>query len=314
MKFKKTFNSDPLSIKRFHKIRKKILFWHEMGGLGDVLIHRMLFDDVKRVMPDCEIVFACLPDYFDAARDHPLISEVIDSRLVNPSDYLVVYNTCVTIADRYEYTQAPCDKNRADIWAESIGLKLTTHEMQLTLSKENIQYGRDKLNELKTKDAPTIALIPTSAMVSKNLTSAQIQAILKKLKDFNVFGINKKFIHDLTIAGIPCLVDQTIPQWMGVLNAADYVISVDTAAFHLCGGLKKPLMGIFGWSDGLTYGKYYDFVLVQKHRLNGNWDCGPCFCFNSCPKSRGPVKPCITELSIEEIYVGIDKMFKKWPK
>ncbi len=218
----------------------------------------------------------------------------------------------MTVADRYEYKQAPCPENRADILASSIGLKLTTHEMRLMISEENIRYGRDKLAEIKKQNAPSIAFIPTSAMISKNLTSAQINSVLERLKDFNVFGINKKPIHEFTLAGIPCFIDQTIPQWMGILNAADYVISVDTAAFHLCGGLKKPLLGVFGWSDGLTYGKYYDFVLVQKHRNNGNWSCGPCFVFNSCPKSRGPVKPCITELTTEEIYIGIDKMLKKW--
>jgi ADP-heptose:LPS heptosyltransferase len=99
---------------------------------------------------------------------------------------------------------------------------------------------------------------------------------------------------------------------MSIIAAADYVISVDTAAFHLAGGLGKPLTGIFAWSDGKVYGKYFDFILVQKHRDNGNWDCGPCFKFNSCPKSREARKPCI-EFSVDEIYSGIEKMLEKWP-
>jgi len=45
----------------------------------------------------------------------------------------------------------------------------------------------------------------------------------------------------------------------------------------LAGGLGKPLCGIFTFADGKIYGKHYDFVLVQKHRDNGNWNCGSCF-------------------------------------
>jgi ADP-heptose:LPS heptosyltransferase len=93
----------------------------------------------------------------------------------------------------------------------------------------------------------------------------------------------------------------------------DYMITVDTAAFHLAGGLRKPLCGIFTFADGKVYGKHYDFTLVQKHRDNGNWECGPCFKFGNCIKSRKQLKPCLTEITETEIISGIDEMFKKWP-
>ena len=276
-----------------------------MGGLGDVLIHRMLFEDVKALIPNTYIVFACLPEYMSAVQDHPYIDEIVDSRTVNPNDYIICYNTCVTVADRYEYISAPCQEHRVDIWGKYIGLELKNHNMHFNF---DLEYGKNQLKEINN-GKPTIAFIPTSAMASKSLNSCQIQGILSKLTNFNVFGINKKMIPEFE--GLPFFTGQTIPQWMSIIAAADYVVSVDTAAFHLAGGLGKPLTGIFAWSDGKVYGKYFDFILVQKHRDNGNWDCGPCFKFNNCPKAKGARKPCI-EFSVDEIYEGIEKMLKKW--
>jgi hypothetical protein len=96
--------------------------------------------------------------------------------------------------------------------------------------------------------------------------------------------------------------------WMALTKISDYVISVDTSTFHLAGGLGKKLVGIFTFTDGEIYGKYYDFILVQKHRSNGDWDCGPCFNNHACPKSSDIHKPCLTELSSDDIIDGFTKL------
>ena len=51
---------------------------------------------------------------------------------------------------------------------------------------------------------------------------------------------------------------------------------------------------------------------------NGDWSCGPCYNWMTCthPKGCGNAlepKPCLTELTVEEIKEGIDKMFERWP-
>ena len=141
--------------------------------------------------------------------------------------------------------------------------------------------------------------------------------VSKKLQKMgcNVVALHKTPIEELRVNDVNTIWGISIKQWMGILEAADYVISVDTAAFHFAGGIKKPLVGIFTFMDGKTYGKYYDFVLVQKHRDNGDWDCGPCFDWPQCPKcpKNNPLKPCLTEISVDMIMEGIEKMFELWP-
>ena len=97
------------------------------------------------------------------------------------------------------------------------------------------------------------------------------------------------------------------------IAASDCVISVDSASFHIAGGLKKPLLGIFTFANGKTYGKYYDFVLVQKHFEDGNWDCGPCYNYRSCPKTSCDLKPCLTELTCDQISIGIEELLRRLP-
>jgi ADP-heptose:LPS heptosyltransferase len=149
----------------------------------------------------------------------------------------------------------------------------------------------------------------------KDLMDDQLVELAKELEQMGcfVYATHKEPIEILTKIGVDIVYGQKTRQWMSLVNATDYIISVDTATFHLAGGLKKPLTGIFTFADGKVYGKYYDFVLVQKHRDDGDWDCGPCYTWYSCPKTGEFLKPCLTKLTIELIMDGIRRMFKRWP-
>lgn len=312
---KKSVNSTkkPLSLKDFHAKRNKILIWHDKGGLGDVLMQRMLFEDFKSICPDADLIFACLPEYMDVAKDHPDIHEVIDSRTVDLNDYCIYYNTCVSIADRYENHFAPCLEHRSDIWAKYCGVTLNNHNMQFKFNNDFLKECRLKLEKIARNNKPIVIFCPVSKMAVKTLLPFQIKAVAEATKDYNLIGLHNKEINDLTQLSIHGIYKATLKEWMGYLAVADYVISVDTAAFHMAGGLKKPLLGIFTFADGKAYGKHFDFILVQKHRDNGNWDCGPCFKFGDCPKCNKAQKPCLTELTEKELTDGINAMFSKWP-
>lgn len=284
-----------------------------------MLMQRMMFQDFKAICPDAELVFACLPEYMDAARDHPDIHEVVDSRNVDLNEYCIHYNTCVSIADRYENRNAPfCLEHRADIWAKYCGVELTHHDMRFRLASTSIEVYRGKLRELARTRGPVALFAPVSKMAVKTLLPWQMEtikaAVEKEAKEVKLVGLHNREVTELTRLGIPGVYNASLREWMFYMAAADYVIAVDTAAFHMAGGLKKPLMGIFTFADGKAYGKHFDFVLVQKHRDNGNWDCGPCFKFAACPKCKTSLqKPCLTELSREELQNGVRDMFNRWP-
>jgi ADP-heptose:LPS heptosyltransferase len=300
------------SLSDFNENRNKILFYRSLGGLGDILMHRMIFEDFKKINPETEIYFACPPRYHDALIDHPYLDGVLDYQKVALTDYLMWFNTSACCG-RYESSVAPySDKHRSDIWAEFSGVKLTTHEMHIKMTEKELQFGKDIIKKVRNKSGPSIAICPISAMNSKNLTNQMLNDIINEplLKDYFLFGLNAVPIDIFTQSNVPTIHSVATREWMSVLSNVDYVISVDTAAFHFAGGIKKPLTGIFSWADGKIYGMYYPTAnIVQLHRdTHPHWTCGPCYNFGSCPKTAAPVKPCLTEITHEMIMTQVNKM------
>lgn len=299
-----------LSLKEYHARRDTILITREVGGLGDILMHRMIFRDLHE--RGLKVHFACPLRYHDAVKDHPYIDKVLDCAEAKPGDYLASYNT-TTICGRYETAIAPrSDMHRADIWARHCGFGVKDHSMHFRLSRSETEYGRFRLDRL-SQGRPTVAICPMSAQFSKNLMGTQITGLVSRIREMGLmpFGLHSRAVPEIQSQKCEMITGLTIREWMGIIAAADYVVSVDTSAFHMAGGLGKPLVGVFSWADGKTYGKYFDFELVQRHRDDGNWDCGPCYTWMICPKSNNNRKPCITEIGSQDIVDALARLVQK---
>lgn len=306
-----------MSLKDFYDKRNKVLVLRSVGGLGDIFMHRMMFEDFKRLMPDCELHFACPKYYHDALRDHPFIDRLLDVSEVNRDDYIASYNT-TTACGRTEMKLAPFSgPHRSDIWAGHCGVLLTKHNMHINLTEEEKAEGKRMIEEHRDREGPCVLIAPVSAMANKNLTEGQTKGLVTGLRDMGLFplGIHNEPIWNFLKNDFPAVATNKLRKWMGVIHQADYVISVDTAAFHCAGGMGKPLVGIFTFADGKVYGKYFDFFLVQKHREDDPcWDCGPCYNWGNCTKSKEPLKPCLTEITAEMILANVHRMLAKWPR
>lgn len=306
----------PITLREHYERRNKVLIKRREGGIGDHIMMRMMFEDFRRFMPEIDLYFACAKPMLEFMNDHPFTTTLaLDD--VNDRHYGAIYD--ISTACRVHETKQGIHNtmHRSDIWAKHCGVTLTNHNSFLQapdptfykalLAQEN-KYGK-----------PTVLFTPYSNKKSmglgKCLTEGQILQVVADLKDmgFWVFSINKENDILLNAIGITQFTGLRAQDWLGLTSVADYVLSVDTASFHIAGNLKKPLVGIFSFTNGKVYGQYYDFVLVQKHKDSGDWDCGPCFCYDRCPKSKLPYKPCMTELKPEEIIAGIQQAVVRWP-
>ena len=229
----------------FFYIMRHILIKRSKGGLGDIFMHRMLFEDFKLLYPDIHVSFACPEMYKDAVIDHPFIDEIIDCKSIDRfrPDVVDTSNIC----NRYELRMSPYgDKHRSDIWAEHCGIELTRHSMHFHVSQEETDWAKNKLKTI-SDGRPTLALSPISAMQGKNLDVPTINELVNRLSKYNVF-----VLHNRKIEAINCeqITDCSIRTFISLLNEVDCVVSVDSAAFHCAGGLGKPLTGIFSFVDG----------------------------------------------------------------
>jgi len=306
-----------LNLFDFYEKRNRILITRNVGGLGDIFMHRMMFEDIKLLMPDCEIHFACPAMYHPAVKDHPFIDKVLDCAQVDRRNYIAHYNT-TTACGRMEMKLAPFPApNRSDIWSEHCGMKLTRHNMHIKLTEDEKAKGRELIEEYRDREGPCVVVCPVSAMFNKNLLDHQLMGLIDGLHERNCYALGLHYfpIEILEQNNVPTVGTQhQLRLWMAVLHEADYVVSVDTAAFHCSGGMGKPLTGIFTFADGKKYGEWYDFFLVQRHRDDDpTWTCGPCYSWGNCPKTKKNPKPCLTEITSEMILTQVDKMFERWP-
>ncbi len=287
--------------------RHRVLILRKTGGLGDIFMHRMIFEDFKILYPEIHVTFACPKKFHQAVEDHPFIDEIIDYNDVDQNKFYNSYDT-TTVCGMTEMTYAPISApNRSDIWAGHCGVELTRHNMHFRISKEENEQA---INQLSKYPRPIIGIAPISAISGKNLETKQYQPVVEGLKKHGCtpIGFHSGSIPEFNAAQIA---GKNIRNFIALVNNIDCMISVDTAGFHLAGGLGKPLVGIFGWTDGKVYGKYYkNWELVQRHRDNGDWDCGPCYMWGNCPKCTENRKPCIDGITAEEILEAFIKLRK----
>jgi ADP-heptose:LPS heptosyltransferase len=306
-----------MSLKKFHEAKDRILIVRNYGGAGDILMHRMLFEDIALLLPEAEIYFACPPAFHGLVSDHPFLAGVLDNRVVNYGDFPVSYNTSSACA-RYEMALAPLSgDHRSDIWASHCGFALTRHDMHFRIPVDAVVFGQSVAEKVRAgSEAPVVAIAPISAQQPKDLTNGQLDGVVRGLRDRGCLplGVHTNHIPVLGGLNVPVIRNLSPQNWMGVMNAVDYVVSVDTGTFHLAGGLGKPTVGVFAHTDGVVYGKYYRrFQLVQKHRKDGDWPCGPCYTAMNCPKTQALLKPCLTEITPEMILEGFDRLRSRFP-
>lgn len=301
-----------LNIKEFCEKRNKILIVRGVGGLGDILMHRMIFEDFKITMPDAEVYFACPQQYHDAVKDHPFVNKILGTENIDRESYMVSYNTS-TACGRYEMKIAPLsDLHRSDIWANHCGLSLTRHDMHFRLTEEEIKTGKELIESKRDRDGPIVILSPVSAMANKNLWDQQLLGVVAGLHKRNccVVALHSTPLYPLVKNDVPFFSKLNLRHWLAVIHEADYVVSVDTATFHCAGGMRKPVVGIYTFVNGKTYSKYYPTAEI----VQGPCPFGHTGCYNwtICPKTD-KLKPCLLGLTAESVLSGVDKMLEKYP-
>lgn len=306
----------PITLKEhFHRMNR-VLIKRRVGGYGDILIQRMMWEDFTKNNPNLEFVYACPPEYYDFANNHPYV-KTIKLGEIKEREYGIIYDITTPCRVHESRYGASNTKNRSDIWANYCGVELTNHKMYLKVDDSITEIVKNALVQLNPDNLPTVLFTPQSTTcefgMAKSLLPEQIKEITRRLRlmGYFVFSIHNENIPTFDELNVPQMIKIHPSLWMALVNLSDYVISVDTSTFHLAGGLGKKLVGIFTFTDGKIYGKYYDFVLVQKHRDNGDWDCGPCFMNYLCPKSSDIKKPCVTELTADDIIKGFLKLVRQ---
>ena len=309
------FNSkNRITIDKFLQINNKICIYRGVGGLGDILAMRMIFEDLKAEHPDLHITWAVPFKYFPVAKDHPHVDEVIHLDSFCREDFAEFFDV-TTCCGKYESVHKMKNpKNRSDIWAEYFGITLKNHNMYIPNYEKHFDKVIERLRQIgwdgKKKLVP---FAPRSAISLKNMTYEQCAAVKEMTKDFFVFGLHNAPVIDLAELKIPGIYNFSIDEAMAAVQMCFALISTDTGFMHAAGGWGKPVLATFSIVDGETYCKYYPLTqVVQIHMKDfDNW-CGPCYNYPQCHyKTVGPQKPCQTEINAKMLQENWDKLLNR---
>jgi ADP-heptose:LPS heptosyltransferase len=303
-------------IKHYCSIKDKICIYRACGGYGDILMSRMIFEDLKKKYPHFHITYAVPQIYFQILKDHPFIDNVIDCAELDKNKYNAVFNITHSCL-RYEVrTGKDCDKNRSDIWAESFGLNLENHNMYLPKLDNNKGHIISQFKKYGYQEGQKIILFtPYSAVPTRHLISKHRQIIESLLTKTNAFCFCLHNAAVLEKPKIPFIVGKNLIEAMSYVYFSDLVITTDTGHLHCAGGYNKPTLGFFNYTNGSIVGKHYkNLTVVQKTNENdSNWTCGPCNDIGKCPHSviNNTLK-CYRDLPDELVENKTTEALNKW--
>jgi ADP-heptose:LPS heptosyltransferase len=247
-----------ISIKEFNDKKDKILIIRDEGHFGDILMHRMLFEDIKALIPDSHITFACPKRYHDAAMNHPYIDNLMDSGKVNVGDFLYVYNTANSCEEQNHH------QHKSDTWAEKLGIKLANHHMHLHVDASHTDSS-----------LPLLILAPFASDKKRSLSASQANDIIQHFDG----KYDIRLVHNCLVEGL-CkdgIIFDTFIHLAELVASASLVVSVDTSILHLAGGLNKNTIGLFSWTSGKIMCQYYPTVKYIQHKslnLSDDFDIG----------------------------------------
>ena len=189
------------TLKEHFLCRNKVLLKRREGGYGDILVSRMLCEDMHRIMPDIELTYGCVNKYMSIMQPHPY-AEIIGLDGLDDSKYGAIYDISTACAMHETIANINNTMNRSDVWARHCGYSLTKHNAYL--KKENEKHYKEVVNKENISNKPTILFVPESIDYeygrTKSLLYNLAYNVVQKLREmgFYVYSTNSDRIRALT--------------------------------------------------------------------------------------------------------------------
>ena len=179
-----------LSIRDFYNRRNKVLIRRTLGGFGDILMQRMMFEDFSKI--DVEIHYACPHEFMEMSLNHPFLKNIKEINKVSLIDYGIIYDITTICAITESKELSNNKRHRSDIWANHCGVELTKHEMHLYPEIEQIENCKRLIKEINPNGHEIIEGVTFDDMISRIEKLFDILCIKEyhvmtedKLKEYN---------------------------------------------------------------------------------------------------------------------------------
>lgn len=260
----------------------RVLIKRTYGGVGDILNHLWLINAVAEAHRGKKIDIAMpkpLQPYLDF---HPLIDKVYDHREVRESAYSVIIDTS-DVCVNFENDNKPfVKKQRAEIWAEAFGIPFDPKKHArggISGNAINSANARYRLGLLGIT-GNFVLFQPFGMEDSKSLPVETARSMVEEIsREMGMPVVTVDIKNKLPgLSGRIGLLEAKT--WLGLVNSASYVVTVDTGSYHAAQLLQKPTLCFFAWTHPGAVGKYYKETVALWRDMNRDgekWQYCPCW-------------------------------------
>lgn len=236
----------------------------DFGGLGDMIRIMAAVDQVGRACDDAGegLIFHGPAEYRDLFMNHcrGMCGTIMPGKYVltdgerwreyrggpmlpamRPEGQVIDFGECPGIRHERD-TKGRVTKERTALFCENADVPVTPPRLMTT---EKSREFRKHYRKWMDADKPSVLLHVHSAGVLRTYLKDQTQGLIKALQ---------------TKADVAFLPGTTKLSWaalIGLVDAMDLVIAVDSGIFHVAGALGKPVLGIFGPTSGYHVSSIY---------------------------------------------------------
>lgn len=256
-----------------------------MGGLGDVTILSSSLSALKEKIPHRPLVFATMPHNVPVLMGAEYLERIITIEEAERQPWFKVFDCRWGVEPPnigpgkttwHDYTST----DRSDIFDRLLGVQ-SKKEFSIAVDKKAAAQVQALLSGLKR---PLVGIAPTSRSpircIPPEFVHPMSSLVTQTMKARVVlFGKTEPWSKPLAaISGdkILNLIDLLdVKEMVALVNSLDYIISPDTATYHVAAALKKPCLAIFGNIEPHTRTTYY--TTVKAVFPYGELPCIPCW-------------------------------------
>jgi ADP-heptose:LPS heptosyltransferase len=234
----------------------KICVYRRLGGIGDVIMTTPMLKHIKRLMPNCHLVYATDLVYSNGAladiiRHNPYVDELVSFHDVSAKDFDFFTDVTATGLDKEKPGGIPL--NRIDLFARQAGLDVSSDPLpDYIVSKDERDWAEKKIKEYcLPKERNEIFLVGVQLKSNdkrRTWPEGHVIELLKLLtKDRNTRVVLFSWDPSVKIS-MPQVFKfgESLVYTAAIIEQCDVMVAPDSALLHIAGALQKKIVGIFG--------------------------------------------------------------------
>lgn len=233
----------------------KICVYRRLGGIGDVIMTTPMLKHIKRLMPNCHLVYATDLKYSNAAlgdvmRHNPYIDELVSAYDVSAKDFDFFTDVTATGLDREKPGTIPL--NRIDMFAQQAGIDISSDPLPTYIVDEEerewaIRKTKEYCQPKERKDIFLVGIQMRSNDKRRSWPKEHVIELAKILtKDKNTRVVIFSWEDDKPNLPQVFMFGAALPYTAALIEQCDVMVCPDSSLLHIAGALQKKTIAIFG--------------------------------------------------------------------